>query len=152
MPKEIEQKFLVRTGLLPRRLPQGEKFEQGYLSTDPVVRVRIAKSGRKTMAFLTIKGRGLRERDEFEYPIPAAHARTLLRLCGARTIRKIRRRIGGWELDEFLGRHAGLWLAEYELKSRRARLPKLPPWIGREVTGDYRFGNAWLSTHAAPEL
>lgn len=155
MPREIEHKFLVRSELLPRPLPRGKRLIQGYLSVQPVVRVRIAvrhgggAAGRKAAAFLTIKGPGLRERDEYEYAIPVNHARRLLRLCGPRTLTKIRRLYGGWEVDEFQGRHRGLWLAEYELASRRARLPRLPAWVGREVTGDRRYGNAWLASSAA---
>lgn len=145
MRKEIEHKFLVRPELLPRPLPRGERFCQGYLSVRPTVRVRLATNGRNATAFLTIKGAGLRSRDEYEYAIPASDARRLLKLCSGKVITKIRRRLGGWEVDEFLSPHRGLWLAEYELRSTRARLPKLPPWIGREVTGDGRFSNASLA-------
>lgn len=144
MHKEIERKFLVLTGRLPRPLPPGDRICQGYLSVLPVVRVRLV-TGRKAAGFLTLKGAGLRARDEYEYPIPPRDARRLLKLCGGRTLIKTRRRLGRWELDEFLGRHKGLWLAEYELPSARARLPRLPAWLGREVTGDRRFSNACLA-------
>ena len=144
MAKEIEHKFLVRTDLLPHKLPAGKRLVQGYLSSDPAVRVRIASDARGAKAFLTIKGKGLRVRDEFEYEVPVADARAMLKLCGRMTLEKIRRVIGRWELDEFKGRHKGLWMAEYELKSARERLPELPEWIGREVTGDSRFTNVRL--------
>jgi CYTH domain-containing protein len=145
MPPEIEHKFLVRRDKLPRPLPPGKSIEQGFLCVEPVVRIRITKEKKKQSAFLTIKGKGLRVRDEFEYPIPVRDAKQLLKLCGARTISKIRRVIGPIELDEFLGRHRGLWLAEIELRSRSAKLPKLPAWIGKEVTGDPRYTNARLA-------
>jgi adenylate cyclase len=145
MPLEIEHKFLVRVDALPAKLPRGELLEQGYLSIEPAVRIRVITAGKRVSALLTIKGRGLRERAEFEYPVPVRDARALLKLCGERTIEKIRRRIGGWEIDEFLGRHAGLWLAEYELKSAREKLPAPPAWVGKEVTGDPRYTNNNLS-------
>lgn len=151
MRKEIEHKFLIRPELLPKPLPRGTRLRQGYLATAPTVRVRIAGSGAKAAAFLTIKGPGLRARDEYEYRIPVRDARRLLKLCGSRVIIKTRRRFGGWEVDEFLGRHRGLWMAEYELHSR-ARLPRLPVWTMREVTGDSRFSNAWLAANPAPPL
>jgi adenylate cyclase len=144
MPSEIEHKFLVRPQLL-RPLPRGERLRQGYLCTEPAVRVRLVTRGKTSKAFLTIKGRGLRERAEYEYPIPVADARKLLKMCGAVVLEKIRRRIGRWEVDEFLGRHRGLWLAEYELRSRREKLPKLPAWIEREVTGDPQYANSRLA-------
>ncbi|HYG76236.1 MAG TPA: CYTH domain-containing protein [Planctomycetota bacterium] len=144
MPKEIEHKFLVACDKLPRRLPKGEHLLQGYLCCDPPIRVRVVSQGAAKSAFLTIKGRGLRVRDEFEYPIPVSHARQLLRLCGKRIISKTRRRIGRWELDEFKGRHKGIWLAEYELRAGET-LPSLPAWINREVTQDARYSNVNLA-------
>jgi adenylate cyclase len=148
MGVEIEHKFLVKRELLPRKLPPGKSIEQGFLCSEPVVRVRLVRhrKARGTReAFLTIKGRGLRVRAEFEYPIPHRDARELLKLCGARTITKIRRELGPFEVDEFKGRHKGLWLAELELKSARAKLPKLPAWIGKEVTGEKRYANVNLA-------
>ena len=145
MPLEIEHKFLVHRERLPRRLPRGKEIHQGFLSSMPVVRVRLVTAGGKRSGFLTIKGKGLRVRAEFEYPIPAADAAALLKLCGTRTIRKIRRVIGPIELDEFKGRHAGLWLAEIELRGRTAKLPPLPEWIGKDVTSDKQYANVNLA-------
>jgi CYTH domain-containing protein len=150
MPVESERKFLVEVAALPRRLPEGERLEQGYLSTEPVVRVRIITRGKRRRALLTVKGSGLRRRAEYEYAVPVDDARRMLQLCGERTLGKIRRRIGGWEVDQFLGRHAGLWMAEYELYGQRGRLPALPAWVGREVTQDPRFTNARLSLGEVP--
>jgi CYTH domain-containing protein len=150
MPQEIEHKFLVRRQLLPKRLPRGKHLLQGFLSIKPVVRVRLIKEKGKTRAFLTIKGKGLRVRAEFEYPIPVGDARKLLKLCGRYTISKMRRQMGPIELDEFLGRHRGLWLAEIELPKRSSRLPKLPPWIGKEVTNDPRYANVNLAARRFP--
>lgn len=141
MKKEIEHKFLVEPAKLPK-LRKGRRMVQGYLSTNPTVRVRIV-SNRE--AYITIKGSGLLARDEFEYSIPASDARRLLKLCGGRIVEKIRHFWSGWEIDKFLGRHKGLWLAEYELKSTRAKLPQLPEWVGREVTGEPEYTNAALA-------
>jgi adenylate cyclase len=148
MPKEIEHKFLVHHAKLPK-LGQGKQLVQGYLSTHPTVRVRIATSGKSSQAFLTIKGPGLKSRDEFEYKIPLAHAKQLLKLCGNAVLEKKRYEVDGWEIDEFSGRHEGLWLAEYELESARAKLPKLPDWIDIEVTTDPNYSNASLAMQNA---
>jgi len=144
MPSEIEHKYLIQPKALPRPLPAGKRIVQGYLSLTPAVRVRIASLKGTTKAYLTIKGPGLRQRSEFEYEIPVAHARQLMKLCGAHTLSKIRYQLGNWEVDQFVGRHKGLWLAEYELPSIKARMPKLPEWIDREVTGDKRYVNTSL--------
>ena len=40
--------------------------------------------------------------------------------------------------------HQGLWLAEYELKSPRAKLPPLQAWVG-SLSGESRYTNAALA-------
>ena len=147
MGQEIERKFLVRKDLLPE-LPQGDELEQGYLSTEPTVRVRlVARPDGTRHAELTIKGKGLLTRAEFNYPIPAGDAEALLRLC-PRSLRKVRRRLGRWELDHF--RAGGLWLAEIEL-NREGEPFEHPSWLGEEVTGDPAYSNSRLATVRAAE-
>ena len=147
MGQEIERKFLVRTELLPE-LPQGDELEQGYLSTEPTVRVRlVARPDGTRHAELTIKGKGLLTRAEFNYPIPAADAEALLRLC-TRSLRKLRRQLGRWELDHFKAR--GLWLAEIEL-AREDEPFERPAWLGDEVTEDPAYSNSRLATARAAE-
>ena len=148
MPIEVERRFLVRPQLLSRRLPGGMRIVQGYLSFRPLVRVRLVRRGPRGQpcGYLTVKGRGLRVRQEFEYRIPPAHARALLKLCGRMVLQKVRCRVGPWELDRYLDRLSGLWLAEVELRRSDAPLPKpLPAWLGREVTADPRYTNARLA-------
>ena len=118
------------------------KIAQGYLSSNPTVRVRL----RDDVGYLTIKSltSGI-TRQEFEYEIPAEDAEERLKLCGWLVLKKIRRTIeyGGhiWELDFFMGRHAGLVLAEVELNSPEEPL-ELPDWVNREVSGDKRYYNS----------
>ena len=148
MGTEIEHKFLVRRDKLPRALPKGKVIHQGFLCAEPVVRIRLIQyqsGSKKKQAFITIKGKGLRVRAEYEYPIPYTDAQELLKLCGARTILKVRRMFGKFEVDEFKGKHAGLWLAELEMPNERAKLPPLPEWIGKEVTEDKRYANVNLA-------
>lgn len=148
MNKEIERKFLVEDQVnAPWRHAESSQIRQGYLSIDKerTVRVRIAGDA----AYLTIKG--LTEnatRAEYEYPIPAAHAREMLDdLCLRPLIEKRRYRIdyGGlaWEVDEFFGENAGLIVAEVELESEQ-QVFDTPPWAGEEVTDDPRYYNANL--------
>lgn len=149
MGQEIERKFLVGNDSW-RAGASGIRFRQGYLSTDPQRTVRVRLEGDRGM--LTIKGlsRGL-SRAEFEYPIPAAEAATLLdTLCLRPLIEKTRYRVehGGhlWEIDEFSGDNAGLVLAEVELSSEDEQV-ELPPWAGPEVSTDPRYYNANLVRH-----
>jgi adenylate cyclase len=146
MGTEIERKFLVRKELLPQ-LPDADELEQGYLSTDPTVRVRlVARPDGTRHAELTIKGKGLLTRAEFNYPIPPADAEALLKLC-SRSLRKLRRKLGRWELDHF--RERDLWLAEIELQSEDERFDR-PPWLAEEVTEDGAYSNSRLATARSP--
>jgi adenylate cyclase len=146
--KEIERKFLVhgdswRSGL------RGSRYIQGYLSRDPQRVVRIRQT--ETSAFITIKGAAQGViRPEFEYPIPLADAADLMKLCLRPFIEKIRYSIAyhgkRWEVDEYGDENRGLILAEIELTREDERLD-LPPWIGKEVSGDVRYFNSNLVEH-----
>lgn len=147
MAKEIERKFLVNVSLLPRFGPQDVSniIHQGYLSTDPVVRIRCYHNNEEV--YLTIKGDGLLERDEFEYKIPYEDGKQLFKLC-KHSLSKIRYYVNVsnhlWEIDCFMGQHSGLWLAEIELEYPD-EIFMMPEWLGDEVTYDARYSNAVLA-------
>jgi len=143
MAIEIERKFLVKKELLPKQLPEGDELEQGYLSVEPTVRVRLVTGLDGTRhAELTIKGKGQVSRPEFNYPIPDEDAEALLRMC-SRTLRKVRRKLGRFTLDHF--RERDLWLAEIELGEERESFER-PAWLAEEVTQDPEYTNARLAT------
>ena len=89
MPKEIENKFLVRDDSFKKHA-RHSFFRQGYLSIDIGRTVRVRTYENK--GFLTIKGKALSfTREEFEYEIPAAEAEEMLeKLCIKPLIEKIR--------------------------------------------------------------
>lgn len=150
MAQEIERKFLV-AGDYKSEAYTSVRITQGYLSRVPerVVRVRI--KGDK--GFITIKGTtndtGL-SRFEWEKEIPLADAQSLLKLAEPGVIDKTRHLIKNtdgrhiWEVDEFHGDNEGLIMAEIELESESDLFDK-PSWLGKEVTGDKRYYNAYLS-------
>jgi len=49
-----------------------------------------------------------------------------------------------WEIDVFHGSNHGLVIAEVELKSETQEFT-LPPWIGQDITSDYKYTNLQLS-------
>lgn len=145
MALEIERKFLVKKGALPRA--KGMKYRQGYLNSSNERTVRVRTIGDK--GYLTVKGvsRGA-VRLEYEYEIPVAEAAVMLDdLCEKPLIEKKRYRIDysglTWEVDEFFGENNGLVVAELELESEDQEFSK-PDWIGEEVTGDPKYFNANL--------
>lgn len=146
MATEIERKFLVDAKKVSAlKFSAEEIIAQGYLSTEPTIRVRL----KNNRGFLTIKSATVGiERKEFEYEIPLGDAEELLQLCGTRVLKKIRRKIfhGGhlWEVDFFGGKLDGLILAEVELASPD-EFVEVPDWVTREVSDDVRYFNSNLS-------
>lgn len=148
MGQEIERKFLVVSDKWSQLVkPLCEEFRQGYLVSTPekTIRVRITP---KT-AFLTIKGNSTGiSRSEFEYEIPISEAIELLEQFSISELRKVRYKVKHdnhlWEVDEFLGKHKGLVLAEIELKDEDEPF-SIPDWVGQEVSGDERYYNSYLA-------
>lgn len=143
---EIERKFLV-VGDGWRSGATAAALRQGYLSSTPERIVRVRLEGER--GALTVKGlsRGA-TRDEFEYEIPAADAKDMLeRLCERPLLEKTRWTLEHagrtWQVDQFHGENDGLVVAEVEL-ARESDVVDLPPWAGREVTGDARYYNVSL--------
>ena len=146
---EIERKFLVKVSDYKKEAHRKTKIVQGYLTKDPkrTVRVRI----RENQGFLTIKGMSSEEglsRFEWEKEIPLNEAKELITLCLPTIIEKIRYEVTYkgvlFEVDEFEGTHSGLVLVEVELNSTEDIFEK-PNWVGKEVTGDEKYYNSYLS-------
>lgn len=154
MAREIERKFLVADESWRGSAAAAKSVRQAYLAqTDRLsARVRII-DGMK--AFLAVKSAepGLM-RLEFEYAIPMADARELMRLRQGRLIEKTRHIVetGGarWEIDVFGGELAGLVVAEIELDAPDAGFER-PAWLGREVTSDPAYYNATLARNGLPD-
>lgn len=146
MAVEVERKFLVTSDGW-RANANGSCFCQGYIDTSDDTTVRIRIAGER--AFITVKGpsQGM-SRAEFEYPIPLADAKVMLRdLCRQPLIEKMRYDVpyGGklWSVDVFGAENSGLVVAEVELDHPAEHVP-LPPWVGEEVTEDPRYRNSAL--------
>ena len=54
-----------------------------------------------------------------------------------------------WEVDEFHGDNEGLIVAEIELDDENKKF-EIPPWLGEEVTADYRYLNSNLAINPFP--
>ena len=148
MAQEIERKFLVLDDSYKHEAFSNSHIQQGYICSDRgrTVRVRI----RDARAYITIKGPSLDgglSRYEFEQEIPLDDARQLLTLCEPGIIDKTRWLVKSgdhtFEVDEFFGDNEGLVMAEVELQSPSDE-PKIPYFIGKEVTGDRRYYNSQL--------
>ncbi|MGQ9729699.1 MAG: CYTH domain-containing protein [Candidatus Zipacnadales bacterium] len=144
MATEVERRFRVLT-LDPAYLGEGRHIRQGYLCYEPTVRVRIEGQ----CASLTIKGRGLHARSEFEYSIPLQDAEILLQMCEA-IIQKKRFTVGRIEIDVFEGALEGLVIAEVEGATPEESItsPSWLTWV--EVTGLAAYANTNLARYGIP--
>ena len=144
---EIERKFKIN-GLpfSPEEYPRHE-IEQGYLSTDPVVRVRKSDDE----YYLTYKGKGHIAREEYNLPLTKESYEHLIAKADGNIITKTRYLIPEKdgltiELDAFHGLFEGLWLAEVEFPSLEAAEAYIPPeWFGPDVSKDSTYHNATMS-------
>ena len=167
---EIERKFLIKK--LPADLESypHRLIEQGYLCTDPVVRVRRQDDD----YILTYKGSGKMVREEYNLPLTAEAYEHLIQKVDGYRITKTRYLIPLSTADRTDSEHmtndtstaapdpyAGLTveldiftypghliMAEVEFESEEQALSFVPPlWFGTDVTMDKRFHNSYMSKH-----
>ena len=147
MGVEIERKWM------PDKIPEeingipGKDIIQGYLCTDPVVRIR--KEGERYT--LTYKGSGAVTREEYNLDLNKEAFAHLLPKCDGILIEKTRYRVDlsdklTAEVDVFHGTYEGRIYVEVEFTSEEEAGEFCPPaWFGREVTGLEGYSNAALS-------
>ena len=146
---EIERKYLVRR--LPDDLSKYEakKIAQGYLCTDPVVRIRRSNDN----YYMTYKGDGLMVREEYNLPLTREAYEHLLPKIDGLLIAKTRYLIPltdrlTAELDVFEGVLSALTLVEVEFDSVEEANAFVPPeWFGEDVTESGKYHNSYLSRH-----
>lgn len=153
---EIEKKFRVTN--MPSHLEQYEtrEIEQGYLCTNPVVRIRRSNDD----YILTYKSKfNIDEKllqmasvaNEIEVPLTKSGYEHLKEKIDNHLIEKTRYIIPlepplKAELDLFHGRLEGLYFVEVEFPDEIMANQFTPPdWFGEDVSLDKRFGNSNLS-------
>ncbi|MBF0168613.1 MAG: CYTH domain-containing protein [Alphaproteobacteria bacterium] len=143
---EIERKFLVATDSWRENCQGKRLIRQSYLPYAPGVSMRVRRMDDEAiLSFKSDLAEGVRS--EWEVPIPKEMADWLFSFCPYPPIEKIRHLVSVeshvWEVDQFLGRHEGLMLAEIELSHPKESFP-MPKWVGEEVTSDRRYRNSQL--------
>ncbi len=143
---EIERKYLIHT--LPENIEQYpvRLIEQGYLCTEPVVRIRRDNE----LYELTYKSKGLMVREEHNLPLTQESYEHLRQKVDGHMITKKRYMIPlkpyTIELDIFEGIHAPLILAEVEFPSEEEANTFTPPiWFVEDVTFSSKYHNSTLS-------
>ncbi len=144
---EIERKYLIKQ--VPENLASYpfREIEQGYLCTEPVVRIRRQDED----YYLTYKSKGLMIREEYNLPLTKDAYFHLREKIDGRLISKRRYLIPldpyTIELDVFRSPKDDLILAEVEFPSEEEALHFTPPaWFGEDVTNSSLYHNSHLST------
>ena len=146
---EIERKYLVKT--LPANLDQYEskKIAQGYLCTEPVVRIRRSNDE----YYMTYKGDGLMVREEYNLPLTKEaydHLRPKidgLLIAKTRYLIPLDEKLTA-ELDVFEEDLSGLTIVEVEFDTiEEANTFIAPDWFGEDVTNSGKYHNSYLSQH-----
>ena len=162
---EIERKYLVNSDIYLTLATEKHEVKQGYLCADGIRTVRVRMWD--DTGVLTIKGRGNGvSRFEWEKQISAEDAEALFELCQPGRVSKTRyvvpinspSKVEGVaagrgsmiqlnvEVDVFHGENEGLVFAEIELPTEDYEFT-VPEWLGKEVTGDPRYYNSYISAH-----
>ncbi|MEF9839429.1 MAG: CYTH domain-containing protein [Lachnospiraceae bacterium] len=144
---EIERKYLIKN--LPSNLDQYScrSIEQGYLNTEPVVRIRKDNDTYE----LTYKSKGLMVREEYNLPLTQAAYEHLKSKIDGILISKNRYMIPlsdtlTGELDIFKHELSPLILIEVEFDTIDDSNAFVPPsWFGEEVTFSTKYHNSTLS-------
>ena len=144
---EIERKYLIHTIPFDLKEYAFHDIEQGYLCTEPVVRIRKQDD----TYYLTYKSKGLMSREEYNLPLTAESYAHLKAKADGNIISKKRYLIPlpdglTIELDVFAAPFEGLWIAEVEFSSEEQANAFTPPeWFGEEVTWSSEYHNSTLS-------
>ena len=174
MNTEIERKFIIPLEYhhLFLERERGSAVTQAYLSSSPECTVRLRISEHPELGKnvkMTVKGtssEGGLVRNEWEWSMPEDTVRDMLEKLKPQTLTKTRHVVSYdwriWEVDvmrvnEIADRPPNMWrylvVAEYEAPTlEEVQGVPLPPWVGRDVTGDSAFTMANLTTEAARDL
>nr|WP_307989431.1 CYTH domain-containing protein [uncultured Niameybacter sp.] len=148
---EIERKFLVKELPDLKAYPH-KKIKQGYISTDPVIRIRQMNN----TYCVCLKSQGHMIREEFELGITKEQCDALWHKVDNHPVEKIRYFIPlendlTAELDIYEQYLEGLLTVEVEFPSPQDAANFIPPdWFGEDITHDNRYKNNHLSVYGIP--
>ncbi len=166
---EIEKKYTIK--VLPKDLSSFpfHEIEQGYLNTDPAIRVRKEDAA----YYMTYKGQGVMKHTEYNLPLDEVSYRHLLKKADGNIIRKkryliplnadaytalylqnnpllaekIENREMVIELDVFQAPFERIVIAEVEFPTEEAAIQYQPAdWFLEDVTMNKTYSNSYLSS------
>lgn len=141
---EIERKFTLKN-IPDLSVYKKKELEQGYLCTDPTIRVRKEDEN----YYMTYKGHGTLSREEYNLPLNESAYASLIKKTEGLIIKKTRYLIPydkfTIELDVF-SNPSNLIFAEVEFDSLEEANAFIPPaWFDKDVTDDPSYANSNIS-------
>ncbi len=151
---EIERKFLTEREKIPFDITAFPCMEitQAYIGFSPVIRIRRSNEA----YILTVKGKGLLAREEFELPLEQEEYEALQKKAEGESIVKKRWLVplaGGLtaEVDFYEGTLSGLVTTEVEFPSLAEAEAFVPPeWFGRDISREKQYKNVALARFGLP--
>jgi CYTH domain-containing protein len=148
MALEQERKFLVHN--FPHVDEHGETIVQMYIVDrfDHSLRIRLINHKEATICYKYYLSDDSKE--EHEYPFDLVLA-TKMYLKGQYDSVLVKTRIkkNGWDVDKYSD---GLIVAEFEFSEDNPFPKELPYWIGKEVTGEYKYSNPAIAKRMKSKL
>lgn len=153
---EIERKFLTERGNIPFDITAFPclQISQAYVCFSPVIRIRQSNEA----YILTVKGKGMLAREEFELPLAREEYEALRQKAEGRTIVKKRYLVPlaeglTAEVDFYEGELEGLATTEVEFSTMGEAEAFVPPeWFGRDISREKRYKNAALARFGLPDM
>lgn len=171
--REIERKFLVDEKDIPNLTERSyQNITQGYIQNiggQYIYRLRqvlFTESSGVVLGdkyYQTIKGKGNKDREEYEIELFRNQFSVMWRLCDHLSIHKYRYTLNDGDLkddgikkevflDIYENNLSGLYTIEVEFDSIEECDAYVPePWFGKEVTEDSRYSNFSLVLNGKPE-
>lgn len=144
---EHERRWLVDPARLPALDGPGRLIEDRYIDG---TRLRLRRVDGEAKLGKKYAGVGLSDHPIVNVYLDASEYAALATLPAAVLVKR-RWRLGGFVIDRFEGRLAGLWLAEAEAPTRAALLDIVTPdWCAVEVTDDPRYTGGVLARADLP--
>ena len=155
-PKEraIRRKFLLASAPSQLALARGSEIEQGYVVWERGQELRIRREGsRYLLSTRTRTGRAVTGQEiritkgQFEKLWPFTMGQRIMRIRHVMKLGRFRMKI-----DEFIGEHAPLILAEvFFPDAASSKGFKKPDFLGEEVTQREEYQTAEMAIHGVPE-
>lgn len=150
---EIERKFLTKNVPFSLEDYPSRQISQCYISLSPTIRLRRQDED----YILTVKGKGLMAKEEFELPLEREEYEKLMTKAETPAVEKRRYLVPledglTAEVDVYEGPLLGLMTTEVEFSTIEEAKAFVPPlWFGKDVTMEKAYKNTSLALYGIPK-